>query len=85
MVFSTTGATCLSANAGPGTIVSQANVSVGGSIGTQYVLDGEGREVVINVEHGHCYDLWFYTNSQSAREANLAVIDLIASHFTFGS
>lgn len=67
---------------GPGTLVSQTPVTIGGYPGSRYVFNEDFFDVVVNVWHGRCFDLWFGTKTEGARTGNGHVIDLIISHFS---
>lgn len=67
---------------GPGTLISQTSVTVGGYPGNRYIFNEDFFDVIVNVSHGRCFDLWFGTKTDAARTGNAHVIDLIISHFS---
>ena len=87
LVTHVTSASCPTTNvAGNGAILSQHPSTISGSAGVIYVFnDGDGFfDVISNVWHGRCYDLFFATKSAPTRDSYRHVIDLILAHITFG-
>lgn len=74
-------ADCPTVNIHPLTVSPNA-ATVDGVSGVRY--DGAAL-VVVNVWHGHCYDLWFMVGSPDTLTTHRHEIDLIVGTFRFGT